>query len=324
MKNTFTFFALLLFSVFVSAQGTLITRKIASTDAILNGDSITIYIYLPSNFDPSQSNKMIVGIHGLGNPDNSQQIRQYLSPLAETEGMILACPDPYLNDQPRSKTVLDEAIDSLINWYNVDENKKYIIGYSAGSDVAAKYVLELEKHKFKGLIWFAPGFHSITTVPNQSEIPPVCLCVGTSDFVSLAQANIIRNAFNNSSVPFLYNTISGVAHTMDFPSFPTEIKKCVDFIDANATLSNQAEFEKNDFKIFPNPSKDILNIEFLNPLSENDFSLTIFDLLGKEIYKIDGISESKISFSTESFVSGTYILNIRNKEQSINYKWMKN
>jgi dienelactone hydrolase len=267
---------------------------------------------------------MIVGIHGLGNPDNSQQIRQYLSPFGEAEGMVVACPDPYLNDQPRSKAVLDQAIDSLLEWYNIDENQKYIIGYSAGSDVAAKYVLELEKHKFKGLVWFAPGFHSITSVPNQTEIPPVCLCVGTSDFVSLAQANIIRNAFNNSSVPFLYNTISGVAHTMDFPSFPAEVKKCVDFIDENATLSSQKTFDKNSIKIYPNPSKEILNIEFLNDFLDNENTVIIYDLLGKEVLKMNQNANSKISFSTESFVAGTYVLSIVNNQQIINFKWMKN
>lgn len=322
MKNLLAFLCFLLLSSLLVAQGTFLTKKIQSQDAILNGDSITIYVYIPTGVDTNAANnKMIVGIHGLGTPDNSVEIRQFLAPLGESENMIVACPDPYLNDQPRSKTVVDEAVDALINWYNIDENEKYIVGYSAGSDVAARYVLSLEKHTFKGLIWFAPGFYSITNVPNQDLLPPVCLCVGTSDFVSLAQANLIRNAFNNSSVPFLYNTISGVAHTMDFPTFPQEMKKCVDFIDQNSTVGLENKLENQNFTIYPNPGNNFfIESKSVNAPIEN---INIFDVLGREVFHLANTTAQKLQIETESWAKGWYFIQINNQKNTQSFKWLK-
>jgi poly(3-hydroxybutyrate) depolymerase len=99
------------------------TITIPTFEASLNGDSLDIYFHVPSTYNANEPSKIILGFHGLGNPNNSDQIRNYLSPLGDSLNAIVVCPDPYLQDQPRSEVVLNLAYDSVMTWFNIDTNQ---------------------------------------------------------------------------------------------------------------------------------------------------------------------------------------------------------
>ena len=196
---------LLLITSTAFAQTGTFERTFLTVDPSLSGDSLTIYFYVPNTYNPNVPSKMIMGFHGLGNPDNSAQIRQYLTPVGDSINAIVMCPDPYLQDQPKSEVVLNLAYDSALVWFNVDTHNVYITGYSAGSDVAAQYFFGEPSHLMKGLIWHSPGFFFNPDLSNPQEIPPVCLCTGTNDFTSIIQTNLLNSSLSGSSFPYLYN-----------------------------------------------------------------------------------------------------------------------
>ncbi|MCF8460037.1 MAG: T9SS type A sorting domain-containing protein [Flavobacteriales bacterium] len=277
-----SFSALILCSNVLAQQTGDYTLTIATTESTLNGDSLDIYFHVPSTYNSSLPSKMILGFHGLGNPDNSNDIRNYLSPLGDSLNAVIVCPNPYLQDQPRSEVVLNLAYDSVMTWFNIDTNQVYITGYSAGSDVAAQYFFGEPSHKMKGLIWHSPGFFFNPDLSNPQDIPPVCLCTGTADFTSIIQTNLLNNSLNGAGFPYLYNQIPGVDHTMEYPTLTQEMLECIHFIDANTPNVGIDEWSKNPVSIYPNPLTEGLNLT-LSGL-EGNVSISIFDVSGKAVW----------------------------------------
>jgi len=236
IMRSLLFFALVLScGASVTAQSGHVTRTVATSDPLLNGDSLNIYLHIPETYVPGVASRLIIGFHGLGNPNNSEQIRQYLTPVGDSINAIVMCPDPYLQDQPRSEAVLHIAYDSVMTWYDIDPAQVYITGYSAGSDVAARYVFGDPQYPMKGLIWHSPGFFFSPDLSDPQSIPPVCLCSGSQDFTSIVQTNLLNNNLNSSGIPYLYIAMPGVGHTMDYPAFVPTMRQCIDFIDVNGT-----------------------------------------------------------------------------------------
>lgn len=297
------------------------TITIATTEPSLNGDSLDIYFHVPNTYNASIPSKMILGFHGLGNPNNSDQIRNYLSPLGDSLNAVVVCPDPYLQDQPRSEIVLNLVYDSVMTWFNIDTNQVYITGYSAGSDVAAQYVFGEPTHRIKGFIWHSPGFFSSPDLSNPQEIPPVCLCNGTLDFVSIVQANVLNNSMGNAGFPYLYNQIPGVAHTMEYPTFTEEMLECIDFIDSNTSGLGVSEWAGKSVSVFPNPISE--NQELVLVGLEGDVNISVFDASGKMIWNEQLINTSNrvtISDFRSGLSAGLYSVLIQSEEGRLTKK----
>lgn len=287
------------------------TVTIATTNSLLGGDSLDIYLHVPETYSASIQSKMILGFHGLGNPDNSNQIRNYLSDLGDSLNAVVVCPDPYLQDQPRSTVVLELAYDSAFAWFNINPDDVYITGYSAGSDVAAQYVFGEPERSFKGLIWHSPGFFSSPDLSNPQEIPPVCLCNGSVDFVSIVQANVLNNSLSGAGFPYLYNEIPGVAHTMEYPTFTEEMLECISFIDANTSGVGIDEWSEGEITVYPNPITE--NQELIIEGLSGDIQLSLIDATGKLVWirELKDVSERvTIDGFTKSLTVGVYSISV--------------
>jgi len=72
-----------------------------------------------------------------------------------------------------------------------------------------------------------------------------------------------------------------------------------------------------NIKVFPNPTKDNLLIEFIEPIS--NFSLQIIDITGKTVYKNDynNYSSNNLNINLE-LLSGVYFIKISDKSESKN------
>jgi hypothetical protein len=306
-----------LFPILTFGQTGHSLRTIMTTDPLLNGDSLSIYFHVPESYDSNIPSKLIIGFHGLGNPENSVQIRQYMTQLGDSINAVVMCPNPYLQDQPRSEAVLYEAYDSVMTWFNIDTNQVYIVGYSAGSDVAAQYVFNEPAHIMKGLIWHSPGFFFNPDLSSPEEIPPVCLCIGTQDFTSIIQTNLLNNNLGNSSIPYLYNVIPGVDHTMEYPTFTEEMMECIAFIDAQYNLGLN-EMNTQFIRISPNPIRQGDALQF--QAENGSYKLTIVDMLGKQRYsKTHTITNGKAEIQglSSQLTSGVYFLKIATEKGAI-------
>jgi hypothetical protein len=322
MKRLLLAFLIAAFGWNASAQQTGdYTITIPTFEPTLNGDSLDIYFHVPDTYNPNEPSKMILGFHGLGNPDNSNQIRNYLSPLGDSLNAIVVCPDPYLQDQPRSEIVLNLAYDSVMTWFNIDTNQIYITGYSAGSDVAAQYVFGEPTHRMKGFIWHSPGFFSSPDLSNPQEIPPVCLCSGSVDFVSIVQTNVLNNNLDGAGFPYLYNEIPGVDHTMEYPTFTEEMMECIDFIDANTANVGVQEWTGTSVSMYPNPLTE--NQELVLAGLEGNASISVFDASGKQVWnaQLNNVS-SRVSVSDfrNGLSAGLYSVLIQSEKGQLSKK----
>lgn len=297
------------------------TLTIATSEPSLNGDSLDIYLHVPSTYNASVEHKMILGFHGLGNPDNSNQIRNYLSPLGDSLNAVVVCPDPYLQDQQRSETVLDLAYDSVMTWFNIDVDQVYITGYSAGSDVAAQYFFGEPTYPMKGLIWHSPGFFFNPDLSNPQEIAPVCLCSGTVDFTSIIQTNLLNGDLDGAGFPYLYNEIPGVDHTMEYPTFTQEMLECINFIDANTSGLGVTEWAGNTVSIYPNPLTE--NQELVLVGLEGDANISVFDASGKLVWNAqlnNGSNRTVISDFRNGLSTGLYSVLIQSEKGQLSKK----
>lgn len=301
------------------------TVTIATTNSLLGGDSLDIYLHVPETYSASIQSKMILGFHGLGNPDNSNQIRNYLSDLGDSLNAVVVCPDPYLQDQTRSTVVLELAYDSAFAWFNINPDEVYITGYSAGSDVAAQYVFGEPERSFKGLIWHSPGFFSSPDLSNPQEIPPVCLCNGSVDFVSIVQANVLNNSLSGAGFPYLYNEIPGVAHTMEYPTFTEEMLECISFIDANTSGVGIDEWSEGEITVYPNPITE--NQELVLVGLKGNASISVFDASGKVVWnaQLKNVS-NRVSISNfrNGLSAGIYSVLIQSEQGSLIKKLVVN
>ena len=321
MKRLLTFLFVLNSVALVAQQTGDYTTTIATTAPFLNGDSLDIYFHVPNTYNANIPSKMILGFHGLGNPNNSDQIRNYLSPLGDSLNAVVVCPDPYLQDQPRSEIVLNLAYDSVMTWFNIDTNQVYITGYSAGSDVAARYVFGEPSHRMKGFIWHSPGFFSSPDLSSPEEIPPVCLCNGTVDFVSIVQANVLNGSMSNAGFPYLYNQIPGVAHTMEYPTFTQEMLECINFIDANSPNVGISEWSGNSVSMYPNPLNE--GEELILTGLEGDVSISVFDVSGRVVWsqQVNNASDRMtISGFRNQLTAGLYSVLIQSEKGRLTKK----
>jgi len=82
-----------------------------------------------------------------------------------------------------------------------------------------------------------------------------------------------------------------------------------------------ADNQISGFKVYPNPVKDILNIEFSEILS--NVNVKIYTMQGQEVYSKQHI-ESGLSIDVSNFASGIYLINTSNNKKTSIRKFVKN
>ncbi|OUR90902.1 hypothetical protein A9Q87_13270 [Flavobacteriales bacterium 34_180_T64] len=87
-----------------------------------------------------------------------------------------------------------------------------------------------------------------------------------------------------------------------------------------ATLSTN-ESQASIFKVFPNPTKNIISIEGLQQL--NDVTVAIYDITGKIVMRNTSLSETKNSIDLSNFKSGVYFVNLTTNETIYVHKVIK-
>jgi hypothetical protein len=83
------------------------------------------------------------------------------------------------------------------------------------------------------------------------------------------------------------------------------------------TFLNSNQFKLSDISVYPNPAKDILNLELPSGLELT--SATLYDLTGRDT----GVTVSNRSINISSLPSGVYLLNIETSGGSLSRKIIK-
>jgi glucose/arabinose dehydrogenase len=89
----------------------------------------------------------------------------------------------------------------------------------------------------------------------------------------------------------------------------------------DTTLSNDS-FANSNFKIYPNPVKNILSLENTN--NENITDIAIYNTNGQLVYQKNNINQTNTDINTEKLAQGIYFMQITNSQNSVlNYKFIK-
>ena len=121
---------------------------------------------------------------------------------------------------------------------------------------------------------------------------------------------------NGDDVALWANTTSNAAQwTFTLPSSEEATLRIPDSANTNS-------FSKDAVVIYPNPTKDILQLMFKNGVEEHS-TIKIYNMLGKKMFDQEITKENTV-INIESFSSGVYILNLSNGTSKSSYRLIKN
>ena len=121
-----------------------------------------------------------------------------------------------------------------------------------------------------------------------------------SDFYSSYNPDVMINMHNWSSPCVVY------------PDYPTSFDLTTGSTYIYSTTAiNENPGPKNEIVVFPNPSKNITNIEFSNTKNESR-TLTIYNINGQAVSRIENITNEAVTIDNKNFENGMYFFQLQN------------
>ena len=242
-------------------------------------------IYVPSSYDASQANALMIGLHPLNtNRWDSQSWRDTLIDFAEHNRLILACPDGGPDgavDDDIDTAFTSLLIDSMSLWFNIDESQKYLMGFSWGGKTVYSYGLR-RVNEFAG---FIPIGAAISGAAEISSLTPNAL---NENWYIVHGSNDSPNTRFNPAVDQLTeagacletNLLQGVGHTIDFPERNEILTTAFEFVrDFSCVSANINTTASPRLSSAPNPSQQEFEIKDLNPKAK----IICYDINGQSI-----------------------------------------
>jgi len=274
-------------------------------------------IYVPSNYDSTIPQPLMIGFHPLNvNRWDSESWRDTLITFAETNNLLLACPDGGLDgkiDDPIDTIFTTILLDSLHTWYNIDRANQYAIGFSWGARTSYSYSMN-HPGTFKGIIPIGAaidGTQQFADVIANANRMTYFIVHGANDAPAARYTPVIK-AFNELEVCYETQLLAGVGHTIDFPNRNSILSDAFAFVKddlACQTSSKTNTSFTSSIEIYPNPIRNnTIQIRWLGDVEVERYEL--FDLTGKLIYQHTGSSSE---LRTNALAKGVYILSIFHK-----------
>jgi endonuclease I/chitodextrinase len=113
-------------------------------------------------------------------------------------------------------------------------------------------------------------------------------------------------------------TISDGNTAFDMDEWEEYPKNTVNGIGTHTTTLSVNDFEFSGFKMYPNPSKDMLHFSISNPAQ-----VTIYSILGETVHT-KRISQEENNVNIQTLSNGLYLVNVKTGNQSITRKMIKN
>lgn len=307
---------------FLNAQETgAFQKNITFTESDYNYTR-TLYYYVPTDYDASNSYKLVVGFRG-GPHTNAGHFRNQLQFLSDSIGAIILCPenkDHFWNDEGLTKQLFKYSLDTTMSMYNIDSEYIYLTGLSYGGRHAVIVAMDTDNGdipQIRGVIPFAAGSDSHLAPDYESieEFAPACICIGLNDNANFKSvSNTIHNDIQTNGGESFLNEISGVGHTVDFSTYPFEMMECINYIEAQYDANGAVNLESNEelISVFPNPSST--NIQFSIPLIIQPKAIYVTNIIG-ELLLVVGTEQREINVS--SLPGGYVLLAIETNEKKI-------
>ncbi len=315
--------------LFLAGNSLLAQSRIDGSMSFQTDPNKKYSIYIPSNYDVSTPNKMMLVLHPWNvNRWNAKSWCDTLVKFAEANSLIIIAPDGGSDGQVDD--VIDTAftsviLDSMETWYSIDTNKVYVMGFSWGGKTTYTYGLNNSK-RFGGFIPIGAavsGAGEISGVAANADGEAFYVIHGNNDSPNTRFHPLVGSLNNNNAI-VEFNLLSGVGHTIDFPNRNAILSRAFFWVDSVncEQISGLSQLEGKDFKnlnIFPNPVKigNPIKLKF-TPKGPSNYTLKIIDLNGRLILKNQweiGSNESFLEIDTKGLISGQYLLFLENSEQ---------
>ena len=305
----------LLFCLFCSVG--IIAQEVIDGSFSFQDEDKKYSIYVPSTYDPNVAQDLMIGFHPFNTSRwDSESWRDTLIQFAENNSLILACPDGGIDgrvDDPIDTAFTTALLDTLGNWYNINRDRQYAIGFSWGARTAYSYSMN-HPGVFQGVIPVGAaidGTAQFNTVISNAPLMDFYIIHGSNDSPNTRYFPVLA-AFEQNEVCHMTQLLSGVGHTIDFPSRNEILNEAFAFVSAdNNCLTNAISSSQkiSSIEIFPNPiAHGKINVQNNEDLQVAEFRL--FDLQGKLIYQWEGNNNV---LRTKQDLLGAYILSILHK-----------
>lgn len=295
MKKIFTFFTLLILGVSSFAQMTGSFSITIDFDESDYDFTRNLHYFVPTDYDDSQSYKLVVGFRG-GPHTDAGQFRNQLTFLADSIGAIILCPENeghFWNAEGLTKQLFQYSLDTTMAMYNIDPEFIYLTGLSYGGRHAVIVSMDTDAGDIpplRGVIPFAAGSEA-DLQPNYTSIgdfPPACICIGLSDsqnFINVS--NNLNTEINSNGGASMLNEIPNVGHTVVFSTYPQEMMECITFIEAQYGTSSTPVLTKDEsgIRVFPNPANEVIDISFEKEILIQ--SIFVKDMTGRILKEVN-------------------------------------
>ena len=243
-------------------------------------------VYIPSEYDENVGSPAFLALHPLNTRRwNAKSWRDTLITFAETNDLILICPDGGADgriDDPIDTAFTTFLLDSMERAYNIVQNEIYVIGFSWGARTTYTYGLR-RSDRFRGYIPLGAAITNlieIGPVVANAEDEAIYIIHGSNDspasrFYPARDALIAANACVKDTL------LPGVGHTVDFPgrnALLTEAYGWLKSQNCGSTASQNIEDDHNDWPLI-NPISSGAKIVIPQGLS----IINVVDQFGKPV-----------------------------------------
>ncbi|MDF1696559.1 MAG: hypothetical protein P1U56_12030 [Saprospiraceae bacterium] len=269
-------------------------------------------LFIPSNYEEGVPVTAFLALHPFNTSRwNGETWCEELADFAESNGVFLICPDGGVDgkiDDAIDTAFTSFLLDSVFQWYDIDETQLYATGFSWGGKTTYTYGLN-HIEKFAGLmpIGAAISIGEINGIAQNAQDVPVYIIHGSFDNPNIRYYPLLQ-AMNENEACVESILLDGVGHTIDFEDQVEILTNGYNYLKNNACSSTST----NEQVINQTP---ILSHTWISQNDEveinsnGDVSWQIFTLEGKKIRQ--GIETSTVMDLT----NGTYIIRLGQQSQ---------
>lgn len=285
---------LVLFFFMVSATTSLLAQTSIDSSFAFQADAAKRYsLYIPSSYKVGTPAKLMLGLHPLNTSRwNAQSWRDTLIVFAETNNLLLVCPDGGSDgriDDPIDTAFTSTLLDSVMAWYTADKNKIFVMGFSWGGRTTYSYGLE-HHTAFAGFLPIGAaidGAESFAGILPNAKDKPFYILHGGSDNPNQGFYPM-KTALEKAGALVHSKLLPGVGHTIDFSDRNMLLTVAFRWLDSVSTAHTVSVREADglvQWSIAPNPSMETTTITY-QPATGGYLQVSIADALGRVVRKL--------------------------------------
>ncbi|MCH8330625.1 MAG: T9SS type A sorting domain-containing protein [Bacteroidetes bacterium] len=291
-------------------------------------------LYIPSGYTPGTAHQTMLGLHPFNvNSWDAQSWRDTLIKFAETNNLILVCPDGGTDgqvDDDIDTAFTSTLLDSMGFWYDIDTGRMYAMGFSWGGRTTYTYGLS-HHNRFRGFIPIGAVINGTTevtvTLQQNAAGKPVYIVHGGSD-APTTRFYPIRDSLISKGAIVEDTLMPGILHTIDFPNRNMILGMAYQWIDSVNLALQDTTMDTSDTTITYidwNEQEDVIRLHpntvdfggninvLINSSSAEKGNISIFAINGQLRYS-DKFSvmagNNKLPVTTTHLDRGIYLVRV--------------